>query len=57
MEENLETLRRYEVNVAIAQTVNRQEDMEDVSRVLEEAGAKLYEAIEDCPEAVKLNLC
>lgn len=57
MEENLERLRRHEANIAIAQKVNRQGDMEDVCRVLEEAGAQFYGVIEDCPEAVKLNLC
>lgn len=56
-EENLERLRRHEANIAIAQKVNRQGDMEDVCRVLEEAGAQFYGVIEDCPEAVKLNLC
>lgn len=30
--------------------------MEDVCRVLEEAGARFYAVIEDCPEAVDLNL-
>jgi hypothetical protein len=57
MEENLERLRRYEGNIALAKKVNRQEDMEDVCRVLEEAGARFYAVVEDCPEAVELNLC
>lgn len=56
MEENLERLQKYEADIAVAQTVNRQEDMEDVCRVLE-TGAQFYALIEDCPEAVKLNLC
>lgn len=54
--ENLERLQRYEANIALADKVNRQEDMEDVCRVLEEAGARFYALIEDCPEAVELNL-
>lgn len=44
-------------NMAIADKMNQQEDMEGVSRVLEEAGARFYPVIEDCPEAVELNLC
>jgi hypothetical protein len=43
-------------NMAIADKLNQQEDMEGVSRVLEEAGARFYPVIEDCPEAVELNL-
>lgn len=31
--------------------------MEDVCRVLEEAGARFYATIEDNPEPVELNLC
>ena len=57
MEENLDRLHRYEANIALADKVNRQEDMEDVCRVLEEAGARYYAVIEDCPEAVEMNLC
>lgn len=56
-EENLERLRRYDANIALARKVNRQKDMENVCRVVEEAGARFYAVIEDCPEAVELNLC
>jgi hypothetical protein len=60
MEQNLQEIlkreQRYEDNIAIADKVNQQEDMEGVCRVLEEAGARFYAVIEDCPEAVELNL-
>ena len=49
-------MQRYDDDIALAKKVNRQEDMEDVCRVLEEAGARFYAVIEDCPEAVELNL-
>lgn len=57
MQENLERLQKYEANIALAKKVNRQQDMEGVCRVLEEAGARFYVVIEDCLEAVELNLC
>jgi hypothetical protein len=45
---------RYE---ALAERLKRQEDMEDVCRVLDESEAQFFTRIEDCPEAVELNLC
>jgi hypothetical protein len=45
---------RYE---ALAERLKRQEDMEDVCRVLEESEAQFFARIEDCSEAVELNLC
>jgi len=49
-----EVFDRYE---ALARRLKRQEDMEDVCRVLEESEARFFARIDDCPEAVGLNLC
>jgi hypothetical protein len=37
--------------------LKREEDMEDVCRLLEENGARYYANISDCPEAVRMDLC
>jgi hypothetical protein len=57
MAEGLRRVQEYEDNVVLVDRVNQQEDMEDVCCVLKEAGARFYAVIEDCPEAVELNLC
>jgi len=40
----------------VAKTLKRQEDMQDVCRVLEESGAQFHALIETRPEAVEFNL-
>jgi hypothetical protein len=57
MESNLKRARERRVFRNIAKTLKQQEDMEDVCRVLEESGAQYHATIDDCPEAVELNLC
>ena len=55
MNDMMESALRDEIYHAFADKVNRQEDMEDVCRLLEEPGARFYAAIEDSPEAVELD--
>lgn len=55
MNDMMERALRDEIYHALADKVNRQEDMEDVCRLLEETGARFYAAIEDSPEAVELG--
>lgn len=57
MQEAVNWTQRYDDNIALTKKLNRQEDMEDVCRVLEEAGAHFYAVIEDSPEAVEMKLC
>lgn len=57
MEENWKKAERDRFYLDLALEVQRQDDMEDVCRVLEAAGAQFYKSIEDCPEAVERNLC
>jgi hypothetical protein len=44
--------RAFEV---LAERLKREEDMEDVCRVLEEVGARYYANISDCLEAVQMG--
>lgn len=55
MNDMMESALRDEIYHALADKVKRQEDMEDVCRLLEETGARFYAAIEDSPEAVELG--
>jgi hypothetical protein len=57
MEANMKEGEEYVVYLALAENVRRQEDMEDVCRVLEESGAQFYATIDQCPEAVEFDLC
>lgn len=57
MEQTIERRKRWNVYYALVGNVKQQQSMEDVCRVLEEAGARFYAAVEDSPEAVELNLC
>ena len=55
MNDMMESALRDEDYYALADKLSRQEDMEDVCRLLEEAGARFYAAVEDSPEAVELG--
>ena len=55
MNDMMESALRDEVYYALVDKLSRQEDMEDVCRLLEEAGARFYAAVEDSPEAVELD--
>lgn len=57
MEDMMKMAQREDVYFALAANVHRQESMDDVCQILQEAGARFYAAIEDSPEAVELNLC
>lgn len=57
MAEKWKEVERDQFYSDLALEVQRQDDMEDVCRVLEGAGAQFFAKIEDCPEAVERNLC
>lgn len=57
MKDMMKMAQREDVYFALAAKVPRQESMEDVCQILQEAGARFNAAIEDSPEAVELNLC
>jgi hypothetical protein len=57
MQANLKEGEMFDRYEALAERLKRQEDMEDVCRVLDESEAQFFARIEDCPEAVELNLC
>jgi hypothetical protein len=57
MQANLKEGEMFDRYEALAERLKRQEDMEDVCRVLEESETQFFARIEDCPEAVELNLC
>jgi hypothetical protein len=57
MQANLKEGEMFDRYEALAERLKRQEDMEDVCRVLDESEAQFFTRIEDCPEAVELNLC
>lgn len=57
IEQIMERMKRWEVYHVLYDNVERQQSMEDVCRVLEKAGARLYATIQDSPEAVELDLC
>jgi hypothetical protein len=56
MQANLKEGEVYEAFDVLEKRLKRQEDMEDVCRVLEEFEAQFYATIADCPEAIELNL-
>jgi hypothetical protein len=56
MDSNMERAKENRAFRTVAKSSKQQEDMEDVCRVLEESGAHFHALIEDCSEAVELNL-
>ena len=57
MEWNMREAKEDRAFEVLAERLKREEDMEDVCRVLEEVGARYYANISDCPEAVQMNFC
>jgi len=57
LDEKIRYIGESNIFCGLAEKVKQQEYMEEVCRVLEEAGAQFYATIADCPEAVLLNLC
>lgn len=56
MDDNWRKVEIDEAYVTFAETLKQHDDMEDVCQALKESGAQFYVNIEDCPEAVMMNL-